>query len=117
MPPPLLLKEIAVKFEILHQTHYMCDMLVPPGSIVEPDGWTPPEDEKTGRRPEKVSWTVRGKHDKQVLWTSGPSTNMEPRDDEAKKAWRARFGDGIPGNIPSPVETLNMKGGEGARPA
>jgi len=106
-----------VKFRILHQPHYMCDMLVEPGSVVEPDGYTPPEDEKTGRTPPKRSWTVAHKHDKPVLWTCGPSTNMEPLDEEAKKAWKARFGAGIPGNIPSPVETLNMTGGEGARPA
>lgn len=105
-----------MKFEILHQPHYICDILVLPGSIVEPDGFVGPEDEKTGMRPKKILWSVgaaRNKLEKPVIWTSGPSTNMEPLDDEAKKAWKARFGTGIPGNIPSPVETLNMTGGVG----
>ncbi len=38
---------------------------------------------------------------------------VEPLDEEAKKAWQKRFGQKIPGNIPSPVETINMTGGVG----
>lgn len=98
-----------MKFEIVHQQHYICDRLIEPGSIVELDGYTGPEDDKTLRRPPKILWTFKG--EPELLWNGVPSMNMVPLDDEAKTAWVKKWGKSE--KPVNPVEKLAMTGGHG----